>query len=1160
MNLSNLMLKGNRKKLSRLLCVTALSTCSVFAYAQQQQVKLTGSNLPLKSVFKQIEKQTDLSIDYRSQDVDDSRIVKQMPKATTVQQAMNQLLAGTDCVVTFSNGHIIIKKQASNTTNQQSKLVKGTIVDATGMPVIGANVMVKGTTNGTITDMDGNFSLEAPVGATLVVSYVGYSNQEIKVGNQKNLSIALKEDSEALDELVVVGYMTQKKASLTGAVASMKMEENLNTISTTSAGNLLAGKMAGVNIGTTSGIPGNNPEISIRTTSSWKEKKYNPQPVTYVIDGVVRDATDFNNLSSNEIENISVLKDAASASIYGSRAANGVIIITTKKGGANQKATFSVNFSQTWSVLPKLPTIMIGRKERILRLKALRNMPQAYLDWENKQYKYPTSLLEVERNPQASMDWFYPTKDSEPADGIVLQDSLNAFYNNATNFFPMYFETGKVTNANIQTYGGTDKMTYGIGLGYYDEAGILKGTGFNRIDLTTNISVTPIERLDVDLRFYISLTNRKKSSENQTDGFQTSTNVEVVPGDPYELTTLLPGEGSVVWDEVLKSQQGIKEKNRSIRGRANVKIGYDIIDGLNISTSLAADYSLHRRHYFSPSYLDEDGFSISVGETGINLMALNETMLSFQKMLKEHHSFNFLVGFSYQYDQEEYNGGSGQNSPSDKIQYVPSGFPTLVEKETWGYTETIPLQAYQSDMKEKSLLSWFARLEYAYKEKYFLSLSFRRDGSSTFGARNRWGSFPAIAGAWNFSEENFVKENFGWLSFGKFRASWGRSGKHFEECYLALGELYSGMSFMGESTLSPGTGLYNEDLSWENTDQYDFGLDLDLFNYRLGITLDYYYRYSDDLLWQITLPGDYNGYSSQWRNAAAISNEGIEWLFRYEIFRKDDLYWKISVNGAKNWNRFEKSYTNEDIPTIGIIGKPLNGIYTLATDGFVNEQDELAITYNNAGIGSYLNNGSKNTFYKPGDYKFVDVNGDGIISDGDQVYQGSALPDVSGGVVNEFQWRNFDLNMSIAFQLGRHIVNTSKYASLMTSYPNYILHPFLLNVDKLHFWESPEDADVDFPQWQADLGVGNYGPTDRDVEKANWLKLKTVTIGYSLPQIWMQKLGIRQIRFFASGENLLSWHNYSGIDPETVNVQTGGDDGRNYPLARKFTLGLTIKF
>ena len=1160
------------------LCVFFIVVLQFAAFsrgnAQHQIVSLDMKDVSYFELFNEIHRQTGLRFIYNTNQFEGMAKIDVFAQGEEVGKVLESLFAGTPFAVTFSQNVVMVTKKAAPDDEKKSVTVRGFVYDEKKQPMPGVTVQVVGTSVGTATTERGWFSIDLPMlKGKLKFSFVGYKDKEVAFTDQianDTLRVYMEESVEELDEAVVVAYGETTRRKATGAISVVKSDE-LQGIPSTNIASLLQGRVAGLDITNITGAPGGGGmAVTIRGYNSLdvdQERRQFSNPL-WVVDGVplnsftspVTGTNLLAEINPDMIESVQVLKDASAASIYGSRAANGVIIITTKKGGANQKATFSVNFSQTWSVLPKLPTIMIGRKERILRLKALRNMPQAYLDWENKQYKYPTSLLEVERNPQASMDWFYPTKDSEPADGIVLQDSLNAFYNNATNFFPMYFETGKVTNANIQTYGGTDKMTYGIGLGYYDEAGILKGTGFNRIDLTTNISVTPIERLDVDLRFYISLTNRKKSSENQTDGFQTSTNVEVVPGDPYELTTLLPGEGSVVWDEVLKSQQGIKEKNRSIRGRANVKIGYDIIDGLNISTSLAADYSLHRRHYFSPSYLDEDGFSISVGETGINLMALNETMLSFQKMLKEHHSFNFLVGFSYQYDQEEYNGGSGQNSPSDKIQYVPSGFPTLVEKETWGYTETIPLQAYQSDMKEKSLLSWFARLEYAYKEKYFLSLSFRRDGSSTFGARNRWGSFPAIAGAWNFSEENFVKENFGWLSFGKFRASWGRSGKHFEECYLALGELYSGMSFMGESTLSPGTGLYNEDLSWENTDQYDFGLDLDLFNYRLGITLDYYYRYSYDLLWQITLPGDYNGYSSQWRNAAAISNEGIEWLFRYEIFRKDDLYWKISVNGAKNWNRFEKSYTNEDIPTIGIIGKPLNGIYTLATDGFVNEQDELAITYNNAGIGSYLNNGSKNTFYKPGDYKFVDVNGDGIISDGDQVYQGSALPDVSGGVVNEFQWRNFDLNMSIAFQLGRHIVNTSKYASLMTSYPNYILHPFLLNVDKLHFWESPEDADVDFPQWQADLGVGNYGPTDRDVEKVNWLKLKTVTIGYSLPQIWMQKLGIRQIRFFASGENLLSWHNYSGIDPETVNVQTGGDDGRNYPLARKFTLGLTIKF
>lgn len=326
------MLEESRKKISRLLCITALSTCSLFAYAQQQSVRLTGSNIPLKSVFKQIEKQTKLFIDYKSQDIDDSRVIRNMPEKGTVQEVLVKLLDGTDCVATYSNGHIIIRKQVDTQSGKKSQMVKGTILDATGEPIIGANVVVKGTANGTITDIDGNFSLDVPEGAILQVSYIGYADQEVKVGKQKILSIVLREDSKALEEVVVVGYLSQKKASLTGAVASMKVGENLNTIPTTSAGNLLAGKMAGVNIGTSSGIPGNNPEISIRTTSSWKEKKYNPQPVTYVIDGVVRDATDFNNLSSNEIESISVLKDAASAAIYGSRSSGGVIIVTTKKG------------------------------------------------------------------------------------------------------------------------------------------------------------------------------------------------------------------------------------------------------------------------------------------------------------------------------------------------------------------------------------------------------------------------------------------------------------------------------------------------------------------------------------------------------------------------------------------------------------------------------------------------------------------------------------------------------------------------------------------------------------------------------------------------------------------------------------------------------------
>ena len=342
MKLPNLILEESRKNFSRLLCITALSTCSIFAYAQQQPVRLTGSNVPLKSVFKQIEKQTKLFIDYKSQDIDDSRVIRKMPEKGTVQEVLVKLLDGTDCIATYTNGHIIIQKQTSGTSSERKSHVTGTIVDTTGEPVIGANVVVKGTANGTITDIDGHFSMEAPEGAVLLVSYIGYANQEIKVGKQKFLSIVLKEDSKTLDELVVVGYMTQKKASLTGAVSSMRMEENLNTISTTSAGNLLAGKMAGVNISTSSGIPGSNPDISIRTVSSWKEKKDNPQPVTYVIDGVVRDATDFNNLSSNEIESISVLKDAASAAVYGSRS-TGVLLLSRPKRGMRESLPLAIH-------------------------------------------------------------------------------------------------------------------------------------------------------------------------------------------------------------------------------------------------------------------------------------------------------------------------------------------------------------------------------------------------------------------------------------------------------------------------------------------------------------------------------------------------------------------------------------------------------------------------------------------------------------------------------------------------------------------------------------------------------------------------------------------------------------------------------------------------
>lgn len=356
-----------------------------------------------------------------------------------------------------------------------------------------------------------------------------------------------------------------------------------------------------------------------------------------------------------------------------------------------------------------------------------------------------------------------------------------------------------------------------------------------------------------------------------------------------------------------------------------------------------------------------------------------------------------------------------------------------------------------------------------------------------------------------------------------------------------------------------GGGLYNEDLSWEETDQYDFGLDVDLFEYRLGVVLDYYYRYTDKLLYRVPLPGDYNGFGMQWANAAALSNEGLELLIKYEIFRRPDLYWKISVNGARNWNRIEKSYNGKDL-AFGITGKPLNRIYGYKTNGYVQKQEDLPLYFTTQGESYYLYPlaGSYTSFYRPGDYHYVDVNSDSYIFN-DQVFLGSALPIISGGIVNEFRWKNFDLNFSMHYSIGRHMVNQLPSISLVFSTnptEKFYKHPVFVDINKTTFWQQEGD-DSDY----AKLRIGSEGEVlDRQVEKVNYLKLKTLTVGYNLPKSLISKWGMEQLRVFVSGENLLTFSNYSGVDPEAVSIVSGVDYGTNYPLARKFTLGLTVKF
>ncbi len=1143
----------------------------VWGQQTEKLITLKMEDVSILDALKEINRLGDNCVSFKREEIEkEKKKVSLELKIVRLRVAVDSVLAGTQLRALVRENEILVVPHQV-TSDVVSLVVRGKVLDKSKKPLPGVTVRLDGTMLGGATDRNGEFVMNLPVtDGTLIFSFVGYEvcKQHFHK-NQPFIVVTLKESVSELDEVKVVGYGITTRREMTGAVSTVKGEE-LEGIPSPNIATLLQGRVAGMDITNISGAPGGGgTAITIRGYNSLDielERRFsNP---LWVVDGVplnsftspVTGTNLLADINPDMIESIEVLKDASSASIYGSRAANGVIIVTTKKGRQNQKTSLSVNVSQSWSILPKLPTLMTGRYERDFRLRALKNELIAYLNMETLRYKYPETWEENYLHPGGTLDGLMHPVPST-SNGLFFQDSLNPFYNNSTNFFPMYYHKGKVTNANIQSYGGSENIAYSLGLGYYNESGILKGSGFNRIDLNSSLNIIPVNKLTADLRLNASLSNRKQGYGSFNPGFQSTPLLGVVPGDPFHLSSLYPGEGSAVWDYIVDQMKNIKEKNRSVRLRTNFKLGYDILKGLNLSTSLAADYSLNRRNGFTPSYLMNTNRSMSVGETGITLMVLNENLLTYKTTIQETHHFSAVAGFSYQYDQAEYNGGSGENSPSDQIYYVRPGFPDLGDQQlTPSLTRKIALQHYLSDMTEEVLISWFARMEYNYKKKYLFSASLRRDGSSTFGEHKKWGTFPSVAAAWTFTEENFLKNIAEWFNFGKIRASWGRSGKHFESSYLALGIMQNGAPFEGNSTLEPSwsLGAYNQDLTWEETDQYDFGLDLDFFNYRLGVTLDYYYRYTDKLLFPVSLPGEHNGYGSQWQNAAAISNEGVELLIKYDIFRKPDFSWRLSINGAKVWNRYEKSYNRKD-NSRGIIGKALNGIYGYRTAGYINSQDEVPIVYNNVGMSAPMGGIQ---YYKPGDLKYVDINGDGSIGTGDRVYLGSALPEISGGIASELKWKGFDLNVSLAYQLGRHIYNTLPGSSIIPNY-NGLEHPLLMDVRDVTFWEKPGD-NTDYAKLQADSRM-QFFPSetaviDRYVEKVNWLKLKTATLGYNLPRSLLRNWKIEQLRFFVSGENLLTFSNYSGIDPEIVDIRTGIDSGRNYPLARKFTVGLTLKF
>lgn len=1065
-----------------------------------------------------------------------------------------------------------IVKADTATLSSTSQIVEGRVLDQNGAPLPGVTIRLDGTNIGVVSGENGAFSLKLPIeSGTLIFSFIGFKTQQVPFTASQFLTIRMQEEVSQLDEVTVVAYGTQSKRDIVGAMSTVKGED-IKDIPTPSLSNLLQGRVAGMNVVNTTGSPGGGgTSVVIRGFNSLSiESSRRGSDPLWVIDGVpmysfTSPVTGLNTLAEidpADIESVQVLKDAASASIYGSRAANGVILVTTKKGKRNEQAQVSANVSHTWVFRPSLPDLTGGNRERHHRMEALRNYQQALYDPETNDYRYIQSYLDAYLN-QMHYDYFW--NQGNGADIPVYQDSLNNFYNNSTNLFDYYFRTAKVTDANLQLRGGSEKISYNIGLGYYTETGVLKHTGFNRVKLLSNLSIYPFPKLEINLRNYISRTGRKRASRN-IYGFPEGTDIEQIPEELLTTSTLFPGPGHPAFDLLTQQFERTKEKSESYRFRNSFDLSYEIIKGLKIKSSLAMDYSLQFQNLFQSSDLDEYGDSYSSNQNVRNMMLLNENLLTYKHTFNETHNLDVLLGLSFQSDEMNMGQMYGRRSPSDLIYYITWDGNVLDET-----TKRILKDCF-SDRQKSTMVGLFGRINYNYKQKYLASITLRRDASSKFGEKVRWATFPSYAIGYVLSDESFMEWSKPYLDYAKFRLSFGKSGRQFDDPYVAYGLITPGNSFLGHPTVEPQwyDGLINRTLTWEETKQWDFGIDMDFFNHRIGLVFDYYYRYTDKLLYLVELPGNYSGYMKQWQNAYSISNEGIEFQIKADIIRKNDWYWNVTFNIAKNWNRLEKSTNNRDFwsgtgsTNINVIGKPLNGIYVFQDKGYYNSLDEIPYYYEN-GKKKYL--GTSSQFYRPGDRVIVDVDGNGRIYTNrplydDQVYAGSPLPTIQGGIVSSLTWKGFDLNILFNYVFGRHILNAGKGASVGTKFGltiDDITKPIFADLSDISFWQKPGDH-TDFPANRLDDGLYNFATNlSSNVEKVNYLKLKTLTLGYTLPENIKKMLGIG-VRVFVSAENLFTITNYSGPDPESVDLVTGVDNFGNYPLAKRVTLGLTLNF
>ena len=1045
--------------------------------------------------------------------------------------------------------------------------IKGTVKDKTGEPLIGVSVTY-GNGQGTVTDIDGNFSVNAPAGSTIKFSYVGYKPQSVK--GSGNMNITMEEDNTTLEDVVVVGYGTMKRRDLTGAVASVTGDKlAANPVATISEA--LQGQLPGVNVISQDGRPGGEMSIRVRGGGSITQSN---EPL-FVVDGVQVSSID--DISADNIESIDVLKDAASTAIYGARGANGVILITTK-GGHEGKVKVKYNMYYQIKAQPKQLDVMNAYDHVFHTWSYAKSQGDTYADGVAKYYGL----------------------------GSAYGNHLNEYHNQSShNYMDDVLRTTHAWNHDVSVSGGTKSTKFYASVNYNDNEGALKNSGFSRwgINLKLTQDITKNLILDIDAR-YSELKYKGNRYEFATQAYRWKPiDNPLGTGDPADL-----GMGSASAQEdynpinILNDYENLRHRYRI---GMNTGLTWKIIKGLTAKTELYLSRNWSKIQQWAGGNTNGQSYNAATLQEGDGYNTRWDTTLSYEVQgLGEDHSLTVMAGNEVLSSRSNTARIYGTTYPDEwdfNWAFGNIGATNYKGNDQYTYTDGHPSHS----------LSWFGRVNYNYLGRYMLTATMRADGSSKFTEGNRWGYFPAAAVAWRISDEPFMKDARSWLDNLKLRVSFGTSGNDQISSGLTETLWTTGTATVnGESitTYKPASTLGNPDLKWETTISRNLGLDFSFWNGKLRGSIDYYWNTTKDVL--MLVPCDpTSGFSFQMQNIAKTSNRGIELALNYEIIRQKD--WGLSFGMTYNFNKnkvdelqdgvLASAHTNWGstmrIPTYDYIvkeGEPVGLVQGMQSAGFytVDDFDYVNGVYTlKAGVpDNLLGMGIYSSPYKladnqkafPGMVKYVDTDGDGKVDANDATIIGHTMPKHTGGFNFSGHWKSIDFAANFTYQIGGDIYNANVMSDMKGDKDTSLGYNRLSEIsDTWRFYDVNASGDlvaVTEPDAVRALNANakygflpEYGICASEfIEDASFLRLQTLTVGYTFPKVWTKKIGISNARIYFTGGNLFCIKKYSGLDPD-INVSPNADssysgfptpsyDYRSYPKSRTFTFGLNVAF